>query len=398
MTRRELLMAAAQAAAVRTAFGQDDAASAAAIVRAYESQGIHRTGTQVDIASGLWLMREVERAGLKPERENFSFERVEPVAGTLTIRDRRFDGLPLFDAAFTDAAGVSGLLGPLGSEAPIGFVEAAPNTAGAGPLGVVRRRNQHRAIVVVTKGGKPGLCPNNADDFPEPFGPPVLQISSEYREALAPGVEVRVVAEAKRVAASTFNVTARIAGSDPKLAPLIVMTPRSGWWTCASERGGGIVCWLALMRALRGSKPARDVLFVASTGHEIGYRGIEVFIANRPDIVKRAHGWIHFGANIGAAQGPGITVQASDDEMEAVETQAIEKAGFRIDRRVPRGTVPGGEAGSVHKRGGRYLSLIGQNTLFHNQLDRGPEAIDAGAINRFGEAFSGVAKKLAEAV
>ena len=49
------------------------------------------------------------------------------------------------------------------------------------------------------------------------------------------------------------------------------MTPRSGWYSCASERGGGIACWLELMRTLNGRAP-RDVLFVASSGHELGHR------------------------------------------------------------------------------------------------------------------------------
>jgi hypothetical protein len=172
------------------------------------------------------------------------------------------------------------------------------------------------------------------------------------------------------------------------------MTPRSGWWSCASERGGGIVCWLELMRNLRTSKPARDILFVASTGHEVGYLGIEAFVVNRPGIVKKAHAWIHFGANIGAAQEPGNTVQASDDEMENMEASAITMAGLTVNRRVPRGRVPGGEAGVVHREGGRYMSLIGANALFHNPLDRGPEAIDVKAIATFAAAFTGIAKAL----
>ena len=42
----------------------------------------------------------------------------------------------------------------------------------------------------------------------------------------------------------------------------------------ASERGGGLACWLEIMRAVRNGKPARDVLFVASSGHELGHLGL----------------------------------------------------------------------------------------------------------------------------
>ena len=177
---------------------------------------------------------------------------------------------------------------------------------------------------------------------------------------------------------------------------MVAMTPRSGWWSCASERGGGLACWLEIMRTVRDVRPARDVLFVASSGHEIDYRGVEVFIDRRPRIVARAKAWIHVGANIGAAQGPGTRVQASDDEMESTIVEVMVDAGLRIDRRIPRGTVPAGEASNVHQGGGRYMSIIGSNDLFHNPRDRGPEAVDLKAVERFASALAMVAKSLAE--
>jgi hypothetical protein len=51
----------------------------------------------------------------------------------------------------------------------------------------------------------------------------------------------------------------------------------------------------------------------------------------------------------------------------------------------------------VHRGGGRYVSIIGRNALFHNPADRGPEAVDLEAIARFAAAFSAIAKTLAVA-
>jgi hypothetical protein len=172
------------------------------------------------------------------------------------------------------------------------------------------------------------------------------------------------------------------------------MTPRSGWYTCASERGGGIACWLELMRTLRYAQPTRDVLFVASSGHELGHLGIDVFVKNRPGIVSTAIGWIHLGASIGAATGSGNTIQASDDQFEALLSHAITLVDLTIVRRNPRGTVPGGEAEVVHRGGGRYVSVIGSNALFHNPDDRGPRTVELGAISRFTKAFETVAQML----
>ena len=208
----------------------------------------------------------------------FSLSRIDPVDASVSASGRRIEGLPLFDGGFTSPDGVRGRVGLLGSDADIGLAEAAPNMAGTGAVGDARRQNRHRAIVLVTRGGRPGLCPNNAESFLQPFGSPVVQVSSTEKgwldELARSGSEALVVVQIKRTP-EAFNVIASIPGSDRSLTPLVIMTPRSGWWTCASERGGGIVCWLELMRALRGTKPAREVLFVASSGHELGQRGIK---------------------------------------------------------------------------------------------------------------------------
>jgi hypothetical protein len=401
LTRRDwlsmTLMSGAAVAALRAESARE--ARIRAIVDAFEKQGFHRTATAVDRASADWLCREVEQAGLTPTRESFSIDRVDLVDTAVVARGRRIDGVPLFDAAFTGEAGVAGRLGEMGGDAPIGLTQIAPNAAGAGPLGAARRASRHRAIVCVTRGGRPGLCPSNADAFEQPFGPPVVQVSSEEAAFLddcaKQGVDVQVRAQVTRTPSQAINVVTRIAGADGTLPPLIVITPRSGWWTCASERGGGIACWLELMRELRAARPARDVMFVASSGHELGHLGINVFINRRPGIVTHSAGWMHFGANIGAAQDPGNTLQASDDGFEATLADTMEAAGLRIDRRVARGTVPGGEAEAVHRGGGRYVSIIGRNALFHNPADRGPDAVDPTVIARFIDIFTTVAKRLA---
>jgi hypothetical protein len=268
-------------------------------------------------------------------------------------------------------------------------------------VGDARRRNRHQAIVVATRGARPGFCPSNADSFLRPFGPPVLQVSSEEAPFLAEcarrGAKALLTAQVERTPARAFNVITMVSGTNKSLAPLVVMTPRSGWWWCASERCGGLACWLEIMRAMRDAKPARDVLFVASSGHELGHLGIDTFIERRPGLVPDAKAWIHLGANIGAAQGPGNNLQASDDGMEAMMAEAMTDAGLRIDRRLPRGAVPRGEPENVHRGGGRYVSIIGNNDLFHNTIDRGVDAVDLNVIERFARTFARVATSLASA-
>lgn len=370
------------------------------VIRAYEAPGFHRTGTEVDRLSGEWLASEVRQIGLEPVPEEFSLSRVDPVDASLAVSGRRIEGLPLFDGGFTNSAGVEGSLGLLGSDAPIGFAELAPNAADAGALGEARRQGRHQAIVVTTRGALPGFCPSNADSFLHPFGPPVLQVTSEEAAFLAEcardGAKAVLTAHVERTPAQAFNVVASVSGANRGAAPLVVMTPRSGWWNCASERGGGLACWLEIMRAVRDTKPFGDVLFVASSGHELGHLGLDAFISRRPGLVPQAKTWIHLGANIGAAQGPGNILQASSDEMEQMMAEAMTKAGLRINRRHPLGAEPLGEARNIHRGGGRFISIIGKNDLFHSPDDHGPDVIDLDVIERFAKAFARVATSLSQ--
>src|SRR5579871_203943 len=148
MTRRDWLYLAGQATllAQENASGPEPQRRIAQIIHAYEQQGIHRTATDVDRNSGDWLHGEVRKIGLTPEREPFTIDRVDPVTASLSADGRRMDGLMLFDGGFTDAGGVRGRMGALGSDAPVGLTELAPNTAGTGALGEARRQNRHRAI------------------------------------------------------------------------------------------------------------------------------------------------------------------------------------------------------------------------------------------------------------
>ena len=110
-----------------------------------------------------------------------------------------------------------------------------------------------------------------------------------------------------------------------------------------------------------------------------------------------ARAWIHLGANIGAALGPGNILQASDDAMETMMADTMTEGGLRIDRRHPLGLPPLGEARNIHGGGGRFISIIGKNDLFHSPDDRGAEVVDLPVIERFATAFAKVATALARA-
>lgn len=380
-------------------------ARVAAVLQAYDAQGNHRTGTDVDARSAEWLANQVRCLGLRPTLEPFSLSRVDPQSAHLRVGDRRLDGVPLFDASFTGPEGLRGTLGPLGSGSDIGLAETRPSRLSDS---VVERRSQlaeaqqsrHKAVVLLTGGSRPGLSLINAESFLAPIGPPMLQVSSREGDWLRREAERRadatIVVQAHRTQARAFNVTARIAGRDPTLAPIVYMAPRSGWWQCVSEQGSRLVCWLEVMRAVADARPARDCLFVALSGHELGLLGIHAYLKRRPDLARRAHAWIFFGSSIGEPAQPN-EIYAADEALERWLVGSLTKEGLRVDALLPRGAAARGEAGIVQQGGGRVVTIACASDVYHNVADRWPEAVGVASLARYARAFASGAVDLAQA-
>lgn len=125
--------------------------------------------------------------------------------------------------------------------------------------------------------------------------------------AAARAAPARVLAKNRYVPAPARNVAVVIRGARRSSPPVVVLTPRSLWWQSTAESGGGLVCWLEALRALIGAPPACDVIFTAGSGHELGHLGLDDFMARRPGwerpISEGGATWVHFGANLGAADG-----------------------------------------------------------------------------------------------
>jgi hypothetical protein len=182
------------------------------------------------------------------------------------------------------------------------------------------------------------------------------------------------------VSSSGCNTVLTVPGRNRDASPFIVMTPRSSWWQSTAERSGGIVCWLESLRALIAEPPAFDVVFTANTGHELGHLGLDEFVASRPGWEQGAT-WVHFGANLGAAGGT-LSVMSASDDLRALAQAELTATGQPPDTIAPKTTVPSGETRDIRRAGGRYLTLVGTNKLFHLPQDRWPHAVDVAAIAR----------------
>jgi hypothetical protein len=365
------------------------------IVSAYDAQGIHRTGLPADQANAAWLAERAAALGASVAIEEFEIGRVEPLVAHVAIDGERIEGMPMFDAPFTGPDGVTGSLGAAGT-APVGLAELGPLAVYAPSFAKLRSTPGLRALVIVTKGGAPGLALMNAEEFLRPYGVPCLQVASSSGERLtaAAGSVVTMVADCRRVPTRARNVVATVAGTAAGTPPLVVMTPRSGWWQSTSERAGGLACWLAVLRAVAEARPARDVVLVASSGHELGHIGLDDFIARRPELVTTAT-WLHFGANIGARGGK-MALQSPQDDLRDLTSSEMAAAGQPIDEMSPKKLVPFGEARAIQHAGGRYVTLVGSNALFHLPQDRWPDALDLDVLARSAAAFARVAVALSQ--
>lgn len=382
----------------------DRANRIASVISEFSNQGIHRTGTDVDAGCAEWLVHRLREYGVTGRLDPLQLERIEILAASFEFDGVKMEGIPLFDCTYTDENGISGTLGPIGSSADIGVIMLPPSTASPlhSQLDEARRNNSHKAMIAVTDLSYPreGIAVINAEDFREPVGPPVLQIANTHWDALQQAMNANrtatVVAQCERVPATAYNVSARIAGRNPSLPPMVIMTPRSSWWESASERGGGIAMFLELARDLAANLPERDILFTANTGHELSHLGLDQYLHERPTLIQDASVWIHLGANF-AARGSSIRLQYSDERFREVAQRRLGALNLQPGVETPIGQRPLGEARNIFDGDGRFLSILGNNPLFHHPHDLWPDAVDLDTTAQWTAAFSVIALELSKA-
>lgn len=367
-------------------------------IQAFEDFGIHRTGWSADDQTTTWLIDELAGAGVTAEAERFSFPRVELRRAEVRLGNERIDGVPLHDGGFTDAGGIDGELCEDDDEDPFGKIVLATSALRNAPEWADRELPTRieelidRGCVglILPQGDRDGeIVLRNAHriDAPQPL--PVLQIARRDAGTLQAQIVIRgeviLEADGERLRSNATNVIATIEGSDPDAAPIGVVTPKSGWYTCAAERGGGIAIFLALAESLAAAQPHRTVHLLASSGHELDFYGIRAYArVHRANIVGAA-AWLHLGASIGAREAK-PAVAASDETLDAAMTQAIGAEQLEPATHRPPGSALGGEALMISELDTRYVSFLGGHPYFHSPNDVVAKAVDEEHIARWARA------------
>ena len=152
------------------------------VIAAYDSQGIHRTGTEGDQICARWLADEVDRLGVASSLEALPFRMIDVVECSLDISGRRIEGVPLFNAPPTTPDGIAGRLSPTADGASeLGFIPVSPR--GAAALDRYRSSTSQAGVIAVTGGEQfglpPGLALINAEGYDTPSGPSTIHVGSE---------------------------------------------------------------------------------------------------------------------------------------------------------------------------------------------------------------------------
>ncbi|MDB5475817.1 MAG: hypothetical protein JWP49_1328 [Phenylobacterium sp.] len=397
-TRRGAALAGLGAAALpMSARAAGDPLSGAALygdVVRYDGFGEHRTGTPGDLATSGWLAKELRTAGYRVEAQAFAQPVFAFQGAYVEAGGRRIEAFPLWTPKAGEAAG------PLSPEARPGAVAVLSFPAGTGgALGVADawRKPVQAAIdagaagvVAITENPLGELSAFNVPPGPAPWAVPVVAVAGRDGQALPAGAPARVVLSGAMRAGASNNLVARRAGPGK---PLVISTPKSGWFHCAGERGSGVAIWLGLARHLAARRDL-NLVFMAASGHEFDGHGGHLFAEALAPPPAESRGWVHIGANVAAydfalvdgkitrqaTPQAGRRLAVSEALLPAAKAAFAGQVGYAAPADIDVSAAPG-EIAEYQRRGYRPLvGIVGAHPLHHTRRDRadvtGPELLE----------------------
>ena len=268
-------------------------------IRAYEEMGDHRTGREADNHATWWMIEELRKVGVEADWQTWRFPRVEIHDASIRFGGWDIAAVPTFDSAFTDYHGLTGILRTDNGPGIVvwEFAHDDQERMAAGIYSSFELARQDGVDGIIMILGDPDGYPvvRNAERPLDPIDLPVLQVAPMDAGPIldAIGSEATMIVDGGRVDAPADNVVATIPGTDPDAAPVTLMTPKSGWYTCAAERGGGIAIWMEIAGRVAASPGRRPLNLVASSGHELHHLGLDHYIRQLGDAAHNVHAWMH---------------------------------------------------------------------------------------------------------
>jgi hypothetical protein len=356
--------------------------------------GFKRAGGEGDLASADWINETLTNLGFDVETTQSQVPWFE--ADVAELRSGEI-AATVHPQPVVTPTGPNGVSGPLVSvhhvsEAPassdaIALViapfarHATIQSPATGPLIKACAEAGAHAVVLVTTGpsGEPALLNTHPD---RPFAPlPIALLAPKdadpFLAAAAARASATLVIAGKGGQRPTPNLIARLQRGPQWLA---LSTPRTGWFTCAAERGNGIVAFLELAEWAARRFPDLSIFGLNTGGHEYMFVGTHDSVDAWPAPADTKL-WVHLGSAMAArdmiAVGGRPTVLDSADSHRILMTTAdlLDDAkrcftgltGLEAPREVLQGA---GELSTVIDRGyRRAFAVLGVHSWFHTESD-----------------------------
>ena len=278
----------------------------------YAGFGDHRTATQGENQTTEWMAERLDACGFEVGFQSFPVDTFFVHEARLTVDGKPVECFPLWLPQWTGSPPVIAPLGPLGAEGDMlkdrialikpSFSFGALPYSYEGNDAVVREVAKAGALaaLVISNGPSDGIHAYNAPDGTERWPLPVALVPKREELALVAAAERGVEVSLLLDGSDELQIESRnVIGTMERGSDLIVIsTPKSGWFTCAGERGPGVALFLALAQWASQRDSAISYMFDANTGHEVGGTGIRRFVEELAPPLDRVLAWIHLGANI----------------------------------------------------------------------------------------------------
>ena len=241
------------------------------ILRRYCEFGDHRSGSAADHQTAAWLTQLLKTLGAEVEQHSFNFSQF---VGRAKLENTETTVEPLFYSA----TGSFYCDNPLVT--PIAFDQHHhPDDVEHSLRHIVEtaQRQGKSAAIVPTICPNEGLCAINRTEK-EVLNFPICLTPGRALTALLDETPAMVF-EAKLAEGKADNIVATF-NRHQNVAPLVLTTSYSGWFTCAGERGTGLAIAISLAAKIASKIP---VILVLTSGHELGYLGIQNLLKN----------WVH---------------------------------------------------------------------------------------------------------
>jgi hypothetical protein len=390
-----------------------------ATIDQYGSSPNHYSGTPADWAELNDVAGQFRADGLQLGSVAYHFPRFEPTNVALSTDSHQIASSALAPLLYSGTTGPSGIDAPLLAAAN-GTFTPADATGKIVVVSAAAKGALDPSIEKAIAAGAVGLVYVTAGFADDPRKEdvnsrqgtgtfPVLLVGKQSGAQVVADAEAGesgdLTLQANLGTATDYDVWGVLPGADPSRR-VFVGTPVSSFVPSASERGGGVAILLGLAKHYAEepvSQRPESLVFLATTGHEVGFLGLEALIEAKGSWFTGADAYVHMGASLGAPTGvenPDGTVTVTpvppaglglhDSENALLETGSISAfaAAGQPLANAQMHAGGGGEQVYAYQAGVPEISVNGGSLWFHTAADL-PSVVDPGILTRLAAGYRG---------